>query len=236
MELKHFSSAQELAQMAAKRIADAIAKKPDLVLGLPTGETPVLTYDALAERETDFSRVTTFNLDEYYPIAPTDPQSYRYFMNKHLFDRVNVKKENTHVPDGTASDPAQACRDYESAIEAAGGVDLQLLGVGRNGHIGFNEPGTPTDSKTHLVDLTEDTIDANARFFASANDVPRQALTMGVGTILRAKRILILITGETKCEALRKLLSGKEDPAFPVTALQRHPDVTVFCDDAAYGR
>lgn len=236
MEFKHFSSPEELAQMAAKRIADAIASKPDIVLGLPTGSTPVPTYDALAQSDCDFSRVTTFNLDEYYPIAPTDPQSYRFFMNKNLFDRVNIRKDATHVPDGSADDPAQACRDYEAAIRAAGGVDLQLLGVGRNGHIGFNEPGTALDSETHLVELTEDTIEANARFFASPDDVPRQALTMGVGTILRAKRIFIIITGAEKREALRRLLGGEYDPAFPVTALQRHPDVTVFCDDAAYGR
>lgn len=235
MKLEILKNADEVAKRGAELVSSAIAAKPQLVLGLPTGSTPEGMYALLSESKTDFSRVQTFNLDEYYPILPTDPQSYRYFMNKHLFRNVNVKPENTHVPDGNAADPDRACADYEQAIEAAGGVDLQVLGVGRNGHIGFNEPGTPFDSPTHLTLLSANTIEANARFFLNKAEVPARALTMGIGTILRAKKILILITGAEKREALGKLLAGHIDESCPVTALLTHGDVTVLCDRAAHG-
>lgn len=224
---------------AADIVCAQIAAKPDTVLGLPTGETPIGMYDLLTERcaagKVDFSRVHTFNLDEYYPISPKNDQSYRYFMNLHFFDRINIPIENTRVPEGSASDPDAACRAYEDAIRAQGGVDLQVLGIGRNGHIGFNEPGCDLGGDTHVTSLTPDTIDANSRFFASADEVPKQALTMGVGTILRAKKIIILICGANKHDALMRLLGGKVDDQCPATALQKHPNVTVLCDRAAYG-
>ncbi len=182
----------EMSKSAAQMVAKLIKEKPSCVLGLATGSTPEGLYDNLAELcakgEISFEKVTSVNLDEYYPIAPTNDQSYRYFMNQHLFDRVNIDKANTNVPDGTAKDPVAESRRYEQLVSDLGGIDLQILGIGRNGHIGFNEPDSKLMLDTHVTDLTEDTIEANSRFFASASDVPRQALTMGIGTIFKAKR------------------------------------------------
>lgn len=237
MKLEVLKTAQEVAKRAAELVSCQIRQKPDTVLGLPTGSTPLGLYKALSnDRTLDFSGITTFNLDEYFPISPEDPQSYRYFMNENLFRRINIPLEQTHVPDGSACDPAAVCVEYEAAIEAAGGIDLQVLGVGRNGHIGFNEPGCAIDGSTHMVKLTESTINANARFFARPSDVPTKALTMGIGTILKARKILILITGTDKHEALKALLSGVQSEDWPVTALQTHDDVTILCDRAAYDR
>ena len=236
MKLEILKNAKEVAVRAKEIVGGAITENPELVLGLPTGSTPEGLYRELSASTLDFSRVKTFNLDEYYPMQPTDPQSYRYFMNSHLFNNVNLDMANTHVPDGTAADPDAACAKYEEMIREAGGVDLQVLGVGRNGHIGFNEPGTPFDSPTHKTTLTANTIEANARFFRDKTEVPAHALTMGIGTILRAKKILILITGADKHEALRSLLKGKIDEAWPVTALLKHDDVIVLCDTAAYNK
>lgn len=237
MEVQILNDRAAVAAQAAQLVAAQIREKPDCVLGLPTGETPIGMYDRLAEQcaagALDFSRVTTFNLDEYYPIAPEHPQSYRYFMNKHLFSRVNIPMESTHVPGGQG-DADENCRAYEQAIAAAGGVDLQVLGIGRNGHIGFNEPNSAPDSRTHRVTLTENTIEANARFFESAGDVPRHAVTMGLGTILDARRILLLATGAEKFDALHKLLAGRFDSTCPATVLLRHENVTILCDRAAF--
>ncbi len=228
----------EMSELGARITASVVTLKPDCVLGLATGSTPDGMYSALARKcdagELDFSKVVTYNLDEYYPIKPDNDQSYRYFMDKHLFDLINIDKANTHVLNGTVEDPAAECAAYDEAIEAAGGIDLQVLGIGVNGHIGFNEPDSELIAATHLTGLTESTIEANSRFFESANDVPRHALTMGLAPIMKAKKILILISGKNKHEALMGLLSGKITPSNPATMLAMHSDVTVICDKAAY--
>lgn len=228
----------EMSAEAAKIMADVIKNKPDCVLGLATGSTPVGMYACLVDMynkgELDFSKVKSVNLDEYYPIVPEHDQSYRYFMNYNLFDKVNINKENTFVPDGTCADPAAFCKAYDERIDAMGGTDVQVLGIGRNGHIGFNEPDSELLYGTHLTDLTEDTIDANARFFASANDVPKQALTMGMGPIFKARKIILLANGVNKAEAIKQTLAGKVSTLCPSTLLTLHPDVTVICDEDAY--
>jgi glucosamine-6-phosphate deaminase len=184
--------------------------------------------------EIDFSAVTTVNLDEYYPISPDNDQSYRYFMNENLFNHVNIDKTRTFVPDGQASDPAAACEAYEEIVAKVGPAAVQVLGIGQNGHIGFNEPDTALEVKTHVTGLTESTIKANARFFASEADVPTKALTMGIGTILNAKKIIILANGAAKHAAIAKMLEGKLDTSCPASMLNLHADVTVICDEAAY--
>lgn len=228
----------EMSARAAEIIARQIQDKPDCILGLATGSTPIGTYDRLVQMaeggEVDFSRVRTFNLDEYYPLAPTDPQSYHYFMNEHLFSRVGLPAERTHIPDGQASDPDAYGAAYDAAIRAAGGIDLQLLGIGRNGHIGFNEPAETLIAGTHLTPLTEDTIRANARFFASPSDVPTQAISMGMASIMGARNILLLISGKDKREALAALRTDGITTACPATLLKLHPSVTVLCDREAY--
>ena len=215
-----------------------INEKADTVLGLATGSTPVGMYDALTEMnkkgELDFSKVRTVNLDEYYPIAPENDQSYRYFMNLHLFDRINIDKANTHVPNGQAEDTTVEGANYDKMIESLGGTDLQVLGIGRNGHIGFNEPDDFLVAGTHVTALTPDTINANARFFASEADVPKHAMTMGMATILRAKKILILINGKEKHNALVEMLKGDITTKCPASLLNLHADVTLVCDEDAY--
>ena len=237
MEIRVVENYQQMSRLAADFVEAQIAEKPDTVLGLPTGETPIGMYAALSEDNqkniVDFSKVKTYNLDEYYPISPENEHSYRYFMNEQLFHRVNIPMEATHVICGTGDADAN-CADYEKSIEAAGGIDLQVLGIGRNGHIGFNEPNDVPDRPTHKVTLTKSTLEANARLFASIDEVPTHALTMGIGTIMKAKKILMLISGKEKHEALHKLLSGKVDLACPATAILRHPDVTILCDRAAF--
>lgn len=232
--LKNYDAVME---RATEIVAAQVREKPNTVLGLPTGSTPIGLYNGLIREyeagKLDFYNVTTFNLDEYYPIDPRNSQSYRYFMNDHLFHHVNIPMTSTHVPNGNTSDPEAACREYEAAMKAAGGVDLQVLGVGRNGHIGFNEPAEELVADTHLTGLTADTIDANSRFFASADEVPKQAVTMGMASILRAKQILILICGEDKKEALKQLKKGNINTQWPVTLLNLHDDVIVLCDEAA---
>ena len=224
---------QEMSAKAADFVAAEISKKPNMVLGLATGSTPVGMYDELAEKcsrgEISFAGVRTVNLDEYYPIEPTNDQSYRYFMDQHLFDRVDIDKKNTYVPDGTAKDPAAEGKRYEALIDELGGADVQVLGIGQNGHIGFNEPADALVLDTHVTDLTENTIKANSRFFASEKEVPRQALTMGMGSIFKAKKIILLVNGANKKEALATVLSGALTTAVPATLLNLHPDVTLFC-------
>lgn len=191
---------QDMSRKAANIISAQIIMKPDCVLGLATGSTPVGTYRQLIEwyekGDLDFSRVSTVNLDEYRGLAHIDPQSYYYFMQENLFDHVNIDKAATHVPDGTNPDAADACAKHEQIIKSLGGIDLQLLGLGNNGHIGFNEPGAAFEKETHLVDLAESTVRANARFFASIDEVPKQAYTMGIRTIMQAKKILVVVSGE----------------------------------------
>lgn len=228
----------EMSAESAKIVADQIKSKPDCVLGLATGSTPEGMYACLStmhrDEKLDFSKVTSVNLDEYYPIAPDNDQSYRYFMNFHLFDKVNIDKSNTYVPDGTAEDPDKFCADYEKLIEELGGVDLQVLGIGRNAHIGFNEPGDILYPDTHLTELTPSTVEANSRFFDSVDDVPKHALTMGIASILRAKKIIVLASGKEKHNAVLKLLGNTLETKYPATMLALHHDVTLICDDAAY--
>lgn len=230
---------EEMSARAAEIVADVMKSKPDCVLGLATGSTPVGMYRELIEKnktgEIDFSEVTTVNLDEYYPISPENDQSYRYFMNENLFDHVNIDKSKTYVPDGTAADPDEACAAYEQLVAKVGFADIQVLGIGQNGHIGFNEPAEALEVATHVTDLTENTIRANARFFASVEDVPTKALTMGIGTILSAKKIIILANGAAKADAVAKMLTGKLTTACPASMLNLHPDVTLICDEAAMG-
>ena len=230
---------EDISTCAANIVADVIKANPSCVLGLATGSTPVGMYQKLMEMnqngEIDFSSVTTVNLDEYYPIAPTNDQSYRYFMNENLFNHVNINKANTYVPDGTAADPDEACAAYEALVAKVGPADVQVLGIGQNGHIGFNEPSDALEVATHVTGLTESTIRANARFFASIEDVPTKALTMGIGTILSAKKIIILANGAAKAQAVKKMLEGKLNTSCPASMLNLHPDVTLICDEAAMG-
>ncbi len=227
---------EEMSAVAADIVADVIKAKPACVLGLATGSTPIGLYKKLIEKNTageiDFSHVTTVNLDEYYPIAPTNDQSYRYFMNENLFDHINIDKANTYVPDGTAADPAVACEAYEEIVARVGAADIQVLGIGHNGHIGFNEPADALEVKTHVTGLTESTIRANARFFASEAEVPTRALTMGIGTILGARKIIILANGAAKHDAIAKMLTGGLDTSCPASMLNLHDDVIVVCDEA----
>ena len=232
-----FKGYAELSSAAAAFIAGRMKKKPDIILGLATGSSPVGVYDELVRMfeagELDFSAVRSFNLDEYYPLEPDNDQSYRYFMNKNLFDRVNIDKANTRVPDGMAEDVEKECAEYDAALAFVGGTDIQLLGIGGNGHIGFNEPDGFFTAATHKVVLTENTIKANARFFASEEEVPRYAVTMGMGAIMSAKSIVLVANGEAKAQAVASMLNGGVDPLCPASILQLHPDVNVFIDEAA---
>ncbi|MBE7027023.1 MAG: glucosamine-6-phosphate deaminase [Ruminococcaceae bacterium] len=221
----------EMSKEGAKIIAEQIAKKPDSVLGLATGSTPIGLYKCLRDDNVDFSKVSTYNLDEYYPISKTNDQSYQYFMDDNLFNHVTVKSMD--IPNGEAKDAQAECRRYDEAIENAGGIDLQLLGLGPNGHIGFNEPDDQLSVGTHLVELTQSTIDANARFFASADEVPRHALTLGMGGIMKAKKILVVANGKGKADVVKKMFSGVIDTHVPATLLQLHNDVTVIVDEEA---
>ena len=226
-----------MSKKAAHIIASQVILNPDCVLGLATGSTPVGTYKNLIEwyqnGDLDFSQITSCNLDEYRGLSGDNDQSYRYFMNHNLFDHVNIRKECTYVPDGLDKDSDAACKAYEEIIEKVGGIDLQLLGLGHNGHIGFNEPADEFPKTTHCVDLTESTIQANKRFFENEADVPRQAYTMGIGTIMSAKKILVVVSGEDKAEILNKVINGPITPQVPASILQLHPDVTIVADEAA---
>ena len=227
----------EMSLRAANIIADIIKKKPDCTLGMATGGTPVGAYDELVNMyesgELSFKRVSTVNLDEYYPISPENPQSYRYFMNKNLFDRVDIDKSRTFVPCGTDENVDRSCKNHDEVIDRLG-IDLQLLGIGRNGHIGFNEPAHTLSPYTHMTPLTEDTINANARFFSSEAEVPRHAITMGMASIFKAERILLLASGKSKAEVIRTMVSGGITTDCPASLLCLHPDVTVICDEEAY--
>lgn len=238
MEIIVVKNYQEMSSCAAKYFARVILDKPDCVLGLATGDTPIGMYDCLAEEyrqgKLDFSCVRSVNLDEYYPITPDNDQSYRYFMNEKLFDRVNIRKDATMVPDGTAKDVEGACRAYENAIDAMGGIDIQVLGIGRNGHIGFNEPAKELIPFTHLTELTESTIEANARFFEDETQVPRHALTMGIQSVFKARKIILLASGANKAEAVCAMLKGNISTNCPASLLCLHPDVTLICDREAY--
>lgn len=230
----------DMSRKAANLIAAQVTMKPDCVLGLATGSSPIGTYDRLVEMyeqgDLDFSGISTVNLDEYKGLNRENDQSYYYFMHEHLFDRVNIDAARTNVPNGMEPDSEKECAGYEELIASLGGVDLQLLGLGHNGHIGFNEPAEVFDKTTHCVDLTESTIEANKRFFASADDVPRQAYTMGIGTIMRAKKVLLVVSGEEKADIVAKAFFGDVTPEVPASILQMHPDVTIVADTAALSK
>ena len=231
---------EEMSRKAANLISAQILLKPDCVLGLSTGSTPIGIYDQLVEwykkGDLDFSTVKTVNLDEYKGLTRDNEQSYYYFMHHHLFDRVNIDEENTHVPNGQVENGDEECLRYEALIKSMGGVDLQLLGLGRNGHIGFNEPAADFPKITHCVDLTESTIEANKRFFASADEVPRQAYTMGIGTIMKADKILVVANGEDKADAVAAMVQGKINPEVPASILQLHNNVILVADEAALSK
>lgn len=229
---------EEMSKIASKEIAKLLYVKPKAVLGLATGSTPEGVYKELIElyklNRADFSEVTSFNLDEYRGLNGDHPQSYRYFMDTNLFNHVNIDKSKTHVPSGVAEDIEEECKKYDEAIEKAGGIDLQLLGIGGNGHIGFNEPSDFLNLNTHLTDLTEDTIEANSRFFDSKEEVPTQAVTMGLGSIMKAKKIILLASGKKKADIISKLVEDKISTRVPASILQVHPEVLVIIDrDAA---
>lgn len=230
-------SYERMGQEAANIVAGQIYLKPDSVLGLATGSTPLSLYRRLiAVHETvglDFSSVTTFNLDEYIGMEPDSPQSYHYFMHEHFFDHINIHPENIHLPSGTAEDMVAEGRRYEDMIARAGGIDLQVLGIGRNAHIGFNEPDVKFEATTHQVALDEETIKANARFFDREEDVPRYAISMGIKTIMLARRVILLASGAAKAEAVCKALCGSVTPKAPASILQLHQDVTIILDKEA---
>ena len=226
-----------LSRRAANLISAEVIRKPDCVLGLATGSTPVGTYRHLSawNQKGDFSfkDVRTVNLDEYLGLPPTHDQSYRYFMQENLFDKIDIPFEHTHVPDGMAADPEQECRRYDELVRSLGYADLQLLGLGRNGHIGFNEPGDCFRKETHVVELTQNTIEANARFFENEAAVPKKAITMGIGCIMAARRVLLVASGANKAEAVYRTVCGPITPQCPASILQLHNDVVIVGDEEA---
>lgn len=228
---------QEMSRKAANIISAQVIMKPNCVLGLATGSSPLGTYAQLIEGyqkgDLDFSKVCSVNLDEYKGLTHDNDQSYYYFMHENLFRHINIKPENTHVPDGMEADINKACGDHEQTIRDLGGIDLQLLGLGLNGHIGFNEPTECFEKETHCVDLTESTILANSRFFDKIEDVPTQAYTMGIKSIMMAKKILIIVNGENKANIVATAFQGPVTPNVPASILQMHPDVTLVADESA---
>ena len=225
---------KDMSRKAANIISAQVIMKPNCVLGLATGSTPIGTYDQLVEwynkGDLDFSEVTTVNLDEYKGLGPDNDQSYRYFMNTHLFHKININHANTYVPNGTEPDAEKACQAYNELLHKIGPADIQILGLGHDGHIGFNEPGTVFKKETHCVDLTESTIEANKRFFASEADVPRQAYSLGIKNIMQARKILVIVSGKDKADALYNAVHGEITPAVPASILQLHNDVTIVAD------
>ncbi len=229
-----------MSKKAGEIYRDRINAKPDIVLGLATGSTPEGLYAELIRMhkagEISFEKVGSFNLDEYVGLTPDHDQSYRYFMNEKLFDHVNIDKANTQVPGGSAADLDAECKRYEESIRAAGGIDLQLLGIGSNGHIGFAEPGSPKDGRTAVVDLTASTIKDNSRLFASADEVPKQAVSMGIGSVMDTKEVVMVANGANKADAVAAALEGEPTTDCPASFLQAHPNVTFVLDEAAAGK
>lgn len=237
MRIHILKNYEELSKKAAEIIKSQIILKDDSVIGFATGSTPLGTYKELInmyKEGLDFSNITTFNLDEYYGLPAKDVNSYHYFMYNNLFNHINVHKNKIHIPDGEAKDVNKFCKEYEESIAKAGGIDLQILGIGKNGHIGFNEPDNNMDVPTHLTDLTEDTINANSRFFDSIGQVPKQAITMGLGTIMKSKRILLLASGEDKAEIIEKMLKAQVVTTnIPASFLFLHNNVDILVDEKA---
>ena len=231
---------EEMSKAAATLFAAEIMENPKTILGMATGSTPVGLYKELVKMyeagDLDFSQVTTFNLDEYIGLAPEHDQSYHYFMHDHFFDHVNIDPSRINLPNGMEPDEKKECARYDAVLRSVGDVDIQLLGIGRNGHIGFNEPDDYFSKGTHCVNLTESTIEANKRFFASADDVPRQAYTMGVQTIMLARRIVLVVSGENKAETVREAFFGPVTPQVPASILQLHTDVSIVADEAALSK
>jgi len=237
MKVVILEHAEDVARYGANIFSKQLQQKPDSVFGLATGATPISLYRELIGRcesgELSFSQVRTFNLDEYLDLSPDHPQSYRYFMNREFFDHIDIDKANTSVPPGDAAHPIQACADYEQAISDSGGIDIQLLGIGRNGHIGFNEPTSCLTSRTRVKTLTRETIADNARFFGEGEHQPHLSLTMGIGTIMDARTVVLLATGESKAQAIKAMVEGPVSAWSPASVLQMHPSTVVIIDDAA---
>ena len=237
MQVFVYKNEAEVGKAAGMIVASEILKKPDCILGLATGSTPIPTYQEMIrmnkEGILDFSKVRSFNLDEYIGLSPEHVCSYRRFMNEQLFDHINIDKANTHVPCGVGADHEADAKAYDAAVEAAGGIDLQILGIGHDGHIGFNEPGDEFVSGTNIVTLTDMTIDANTRFFEKREDVPRQAITLGNRNIMAAKRIILLATGKGKAKAIAQAIKGNITPKMPASLLQVHPNVQFLLDEDA---
>ncbi|SEM70498.1 glucosamine-6-phosphate deaminase [Lihuaxuella thermophila] len=240
MQLVKAKDYQELCRMAAERIIGKVKRARNIKLGLATGGTPTGVYRELIEDHrkngTSYRHVTTFNLDEYVGLSPEHPSSYHYYMNKNLFEHIDIPKEKTYLPNGMSADLEAECRRYETLIEAEGGIDIQILGIGLNGHIGFNEPGTPFDSLTHVVQLAETTREANSRYFGSPDEVPTHAVTMGIGTIMKSREILLLVNGRNKADILRRLFEEKVTEQLPASVLKTHPHVTIIADEEACSR
>jgi len=228
---------EDMSRKAAHILAGQLIMKPESVLGIATGSTPVGTYRNLIKMYNEglisFQHAVTFNLDEYYGLDASSDQSYRYFMAENLFDHVDIQAKNIHIPNGMCPDIKAECDGYEARIRLAGGIDMQLLGIGRNGHIGFNEPNVKFEAVTHLVELDEDTIQANSRFFKTIDEVPRKAISMGIKTIMHSKKILLLATGKEKANIIYNMIYGDIKPDLPASVLQIHPDVTILLDEAA---
>jgi glucosamine-6-phosphate deaminase len=230
-------SYEDMSLKAARMLAAQVTLKSDSVLGLATGSTPEGMYKELVRMyendEVDFSEVTTFNLDEYYQLPVENEQSYAYYMNKHLFSHININRDHVHIPNGISADIQKVCEDYDRGISDCHNMDIQILGIGNNGHIGFNEPDVHFEAGTHLVELDEDTIRANARFFDSADDVPRKAISMGIRNIMHSKKIVLMANGTKKAHILKEMLFGAVTPNVPASVLQLHNDVTIICDITA---
>lgn len=233
MEIIIQPAPEDATRIAARLIAGLLRGKPDAVLGLATGSTPLLLYRELVAMNLDWNRVTTFNLDEYVGLPADHPQSYHSFMREHLFRHVNIRPENVHIPDGNARDIPRHCEEYEMKIRAAGGIDLQVLGIGTDGHIGFNEPSSSLASRTRIKTLTERTLRDNARFFGAETDVPRHVITMGIGTIMEARQIVLMAFGPEKADAIAGAAEGPVTAANPASMLQMHPVAKLCIDSAA---
>ena len=234
MKIIQAENYDQMSRVAANYISAQIILKSDCVLGLATGSSPIGIYQQLIRQyqsgDLDFSEVSSINLDEYRGLSPENNQSYRYFMNTNLFDHINIDKSHTYIPDGLEPEAKKVCEDYDTIIRNCGGIDLQLLGLGNNGHIGFNEPADSFAKGTHCVDLTPSTIQANARFFASMDEVPKQAYTMGIQSIMQAKKILVIVSGKAKAGIVKEAFTGPITPQVPASVLQLHTDVTVVAD------
>lgn len=237
MKIIRVANYEEMSKHAGKLIADKVRSNPRMTLGLATGSTPLGVYQYLIqdhqENGTSYQEILSINLDEYIGLPYGDPNSYHFFMKKNLFNHIDINPDHTHVPNGNAKNLDEECDRYETFIREAGGIDLQILGLGQNGHIGFNEPGTAFTSRTHIVNLSQNTREANSRFFKSMAEVPTQAITMGIASILDSREIFLLVSGVKKAEAVARLLTGNVSEDFPASALNQHANVTIIADEEA---